>query len=102
MISVEVAYALPEEQTIIALDLPEGATVLRAIQVSQLLERFPSIDLSVQSVGIFGRLVTLETLLEEGDRVEIYCPLRVDPMEARRARAKQQRKKGGQVDKKNL
>jgi uncharacterized protein len=94
MLKVEVAYASPDEQAIIPLTVPEASTVQAVIGLSGLLERFSSINLSVQAVGIFGRLVTLETIVEEGDRVEIYRPLLVDPMEARRARAKKQLKKG--------
>jgi len=90
MIKVEVAYALPDEQTIIPLSVPEGTTAHTAIDLSGLLVTYPSIDLTLQKIGIFGRLITLETRLEEGDRVEIYRPLLVDPMEARRLRAKKQ------------
>jgi hypothetical protein len=86
-IHVEVVYALRDEQVLIALDLPEGATVRQAIEESGLLQRFPDIDPARMSTGIFGRLTTNDARLEDGDRVEIYRPLAVDPKNARRDRA---------------
>lgn len=88
---VEVVYALPDEQQVFALQVTQGATVCVAIEQSGVLAQYPEIDLNNQAVGIFGQIVTLETALEAGDRVEIYRPLTMDPMEARRVRAKQQK-----------
>lgn len=84
---IEVAYANPEEQALLALDMPEGATVEAAIRASGLLRRFPEIDLEQNKVGIFGKLCKLDQSLKPGDRVEIYRPLFADPKEARRSRA---------------
>ncbi len=86
-IPVEVAYALPQEQAIVAIEVPAGATIEQAIKASGLLERFPEIDLSTAKVGIFSRLATLATVLRARDRVEIYRPLIADPKEARKRRA---------------
>ena len=72
----------------VEVDLPDGATVLDAIRASGLLERFAEIDVSSQSVGIWGRIRSLDDAVAAGDRVEIYRALRVDPKEARRLRAK--------------
>ena len=85
MIAVEVAYALPGEQVVVALQLPAGATVREAIVRSQLSQRF-AIDGA--PVGVFGRVVPMETVLRDGDRVEIYRKLAVDPTQARRDRAR--------------
>lgn len=87
---VEVAYARPEEQLILPLDVPEGTTVAQAIHLSGILRRFPEIDLSTQKVGIFSRIVGLDETLRAHDRVEIYRPLKVDPKEMRRRRARAQ------------
>lgn len=86
-ISVEVAYALPGQQWLRVLRLPIGVTAREAIDSSGVLIHFPEIDLSHQLVGIFGTIVPLEHELKEGDRVEIYRPLMVDPKLARRQRA---------------
>jgi uncharacterized protein len=86
-ITIEVAYALPEQQTIIALSLPKGATVEQAITASKLLDLYPDLNKSQLNVGIFGSACKLEDLLKMGDRVEIYRPLHHDPKEARRQRA---------------
>jgi uncharacterized protein len=88
MIEVEVAYATPEKQALLTVKVPKGATIEAAIQQSNVLERFPEIDLTTIKVGVFSEPATLQTLLQPGDRVEIYRPLVIDPKEARRMRAK--------------
>jgi len=85
-VRIEVAYAKPEAQAILAVELPEGATAEQAIRASGILARFPEIDLAVNSIGIFSKVCALERALRPGDRVEIYRPLIADPKEARRAR----------------
>jgi putative ubiquitin-RnfH superfamily antitoxin RatB of RatAB toxin-antitoxin module len=87
LLAIEVAYATPEQQQIITLNLDEGATVEAAINASGLLVRFPDITLSTNAVGIFGKVCELSQVLKTGDRVEIYRPLVHDPKEARRQRA---------------
>ena len=87
LIDVEVAYATPEQQVIVALKMPEGATAEQAINVSGLLSRFQEIDETDLKAGIFGSVCKLDQLLKQGDRVEIYRPLIHDPKEARRQRA---------------
>lgn len=72
---VSVVYALPDEQVSLSVDVDHSATVLSAIQVSNILDMFPAIDLDKQKVGIFGKSTKLDSELKEGDRVEIYRPL---------------------------
>jgi putative ubiquitin-RnfH superfamily antitoxin RatB of RatAB toxin-antitoxin module len=88
-IEIEVAYALPENQLIRCLDLPPGTTAEQAVELSGITSLFPEIDLSRNKLGIFGTLVDPGTILHDGDRVEIYRPLVVDPKESRRKRAKE-------------
>jgi putative ubiquitin-RnfH superfamily antitoxin RatB of RatAB toxin-antitoxin module len=88
-IGIEVAYAQPDEQAIFPLEAGKGLTVQEAIARSGILERFPEIDLAVNKIGVFGKIVRLDHVLEPGDRVEIYRPLIADPKEARRRRAAQ-------------
>ena len=90
-LKIEVAYALPGEQVLIALDVEEGATVRRAIERSGILQRYPNVELIPGRIGIFGKVVDLSTRLRDGDRVEIYRPLEAEPKEARRRRAKRAR-----------
>jgi len=85
---VEVAYALPDEQVIFTVELPEGCTAKQAILKSGILERFPEIDCTVQKIGIFSQRCRLDKVLQEGDRVEIYRSLTIDPKQARLLRAK--------------
>lgn len=81
---IEVVYALPERADVVELRLPDGATVRDAVLASGL----PVDD---RRLGIFGKAVLPETKLNDGDRVEIYRPLALDPKEARRRRAKKRR-----------
>lgn len=89
---VEVVYALPERQAVYSVEIEEGATVRAAIEACGVLREFPEIDFANNRVGVYARLAQLDTPLREGDRVEIYRPLSVDPKEARRARAAARRK----------
>ena len=86
-ILVEVAYSLPEEQVIIPIKVPTKFNVKQAIEKSGILKKFSSIDLSKNKVGIFGKQTTLDQLLKDRDRIEIYRPLILDPKEMRRKRA---------------
>ena len=86
-IRVEVAYALPDRQALITLEMEGGGTVKEAIQRSGVLAKYPEIDLQRAKVGIFGRRTALEAPLQDGDRVEIYRPLVAEPRERRRQRA---------------
>lgn len=93
-ISVEVIYVVSaEQQSSIMLQVPMDGTVEEAIRKSGILKQFPKIDLQKNKVGIFGQLATLTTALRDGDRIEIYKPLLIDPKHARRLRALRQRKK---------
>ena len=92
MARVEVVYSpAAREVDLVALDVAEGATVLHALRESRLLERHPQIDLASAKVGVWGRVAPLSQVLREGDRVEVYRPLTVDPKEARRQRYRKQR-----------
>ncbi len=86
---VEVAYALPHEQKIIALQVEEGCTAQQAVVRSGMVELFPDIEPETAPMGVFGKAIKdpATTVLREGDRVEIYRPLIADPKEVRARRA---------------
>ena len=84
---VEVVYALPEGEDASFVQIARGATALDAVRASGLLERHPEIDLRRCKLGIYGKVVDPDAPLADGDRVEIYRPLALDPKEARRRRA---------------
>ncbi len=86
-INVEVAYALPEKQALLAVDVVPGTTALEAARQSGITDQFEGIDLENSKLGIFGQLVSPGYVLQPGDRVEIYRPLIADPKEVRKARA---------------
>lgn len=93
-IAVEVVYALPDRQKIIPLLVEPGTTAYQAVLKSGIAQFFPELDLESAPLGIFGQTLGTKGLapakqyaLQEGDRVEIYRPLKADPKEARRRRA---------------
>jgi len=84
VLEVELAFNDRSE----TLRVPAGTTVRSVIERSRLLERHPEIDLAQNRVGIYARFVSLEALVQNGDRVEIYRPLQADPKELRRQRTR--------------
>ena len=77
---IGVAYSEPSQQQIwLNIEVPDDATVEAAIEKSGILRMFQTIDLGVQKVGVFGRLVKLDARLKPGDRVEIYRAITCDP-----------------------
>ena len=87
---IEVVLAMPEKQELVALDLAVGATVADAIEQSGIVAMFEDFKLDTSKVGIFGQKVAQTQELSDGDRVEIYRPLLLDPKEIRRQRALKQ------------
>ncbi|MCB2427328.1 RnfH family protein [Methylophaga pinxianii] len=92
LITVEVAYALPDEQVILSLEVPENTPVEQAIKRSGILERYPQINMDSDKVGIFGKICKLDATLNHKDRIEIYRPLIADPKESRRQKAEMEKK----------
>lgn len=90
---VEVAYATPERQCIVSLEVPDGTTVYEAAALSGLTDEFPEINLDTIPMGVFGERVktATTTVLHPGDRVELYRPLIADPKANRRSRAELQK-----------
>ncbi len=96
-ILVEVVYALPEEQTLLAFEVNEGITAQEVIDQSGILQQYPEIDLEKQKVGLFSKIIKLDHRVRARDRIEIYRPLIADPKEVRKKRAAEGKKlkKGG-------
>jgi putative ubiquitin-RnfH superfamily antitoxin RatB of RatAB toxin-antitoxin module len=86
-IKVEVVYAEPARQCLIAVEVEAGSTLETAIRESKILDIFPDIDLKTQKVGVFSKPRLLSDEVKKGDRIEIYRPLVIDPKEARRVKA---------------
>ncbi|QSP96415.1 RnfH family protein [Marinobacter salinisoli] len=88
--NVEVAYARPDRQEIVRVEVPEGTTVLEAVELSGIVAIFPEVDPQVTDMGIFGKVIKDPSShqLRDGDRVELYRPLIIDPKQARLNRAK--------------
>lgn len=94
MIRVEVAYALPDRQILIPLQLDAGTTAMQAVELSGIVEEVEGLDLTTVSMGIYSRLldgrsspVPQDYVLRDHDRVELYRPLQLDPKQARLLRA---------------
>jgi uncharacterized protein len=84
VLQVEVVYASEDKQHIAVIKIAKGSHIEQAIQASDILKIFPEIDLRTQKVGVFGQIRQLHEVLEDGDRIEIYRPLIIDPKEMRR------------------
>lgn len=95
-IHIQICYARPDRQFLLEQTVASGTTIQRAIRDSDIIRQAPEIDVSVMRVGIYGKLKTLDTVLREHDRVEIYRPLIADPKDSRRRRAgiKDEKKSG--------
>ena len=100
MIKVEVAYALPDRQQIIVLDVEKGCSAFDAVKRSGIVEQFSEIELDSADMGVFSKRMDGKVLpapkdyqLESMDRVEIYRPLLLDPKEARLLRAEREKAK---------
>jgi len=91
LLTIEVAYALPEKQYLLTEQVPEGTTVAQALEQSELLKLLPELDIS--KVGIFSQPVKPEHMLANQDRIEVYRPLKADPRERRRSQVAKERQK---------
>jgi len=84
---VEVAYApSSQEQCLLTVQVPAGCTIAYAIRQSGILTLYPKLELTTLQVGIFGKRSQLDTTVAQGDRIEIYRDLVVDPKTARKKR----------------
>lgn len=77
--NVGVCYALADRQLWMRLEVPAESKVEDAIRLSGVLKLYPEIDLTVQKVGVFGKMAQLDSPIQEGDRVEIYRAITADP-----------------------
>lgn len=96
-ITVEVVYALPEEQTLLTIEVNDATTAEEVIRQSGILQHYPEIDLTKNKIGLFSKLIKLNHPVREKDRIEIYRALIADPKEVRKKRAAEGKslKKGG-------
>lgn len=93
VIRVEVAAAWPDRQLVIEVEVPAGSTVMQAIERSGVRQRFPELEVDPERIGIFSERCTPDRVVREGERIEIYRPLKVDPKEARREAAEARRRR---------
>ena len=88
LIQVEVAYAQPDLQKIIRVEVVPGTSLIDAVVKSKIASYFPDLDIETSATGVFGEIRNHDYQVQANDRIEIYRPLLVDPKEARRRRAK--------------
>nr|WP_136249604.1 RnfH family protein [Ningiella ruwaisensis] len=93
-LSIEVAYALPDRQSLITLNVADNTTVEEAIKQSGILNIYTDIDLNENKVGIWNKTCKLSDPIKNGDRIEIYRPLVADPKEVRKLRAQKAKEEG--------
>jgi len=92
-VRVEVVYAASDTQWLKEIEVPMGATARDAIERSGVIDAVPGLEIVYDRIGVFGKKVEPEHLLSEGDRVEIYRPLKMSAAQARKLRA--ERRKDG-------
>jgi len=93
-IQVEVVYALPREQKLLRLEVPSGTTAYEAVKLSGIAGHFPGLDIEAADMGVFGKIIKpREYVMNAGERVEIYRPLKADPKDVRKQRAAQAKEK---------
>jgi hypothetical protein len=92
-IHATVVYCLPDRQHILPVDLPPGATLRDAVVASGLLSLEPGVSVAALDVGVFNKPRPADTRVRQGDRIEVYRPLSVDPKAARRMRAQVRRRR---------
>jgi uncharacterized protein len=95
VLSVSVVYATPEMEVCVPVQLVAGSTIADAIRASGLAGKVPGIDVAVLKAGLWGKLKPASTMLREGDRVEVYRPLKADPNTARQHRVAKKRAAAG-------
>ena len=84
--NVGVCYTESDRQLWMRLEVPDDSTIEQAIGLSGVLKLYPEINLTTQKVGIFGKISPLDTVVKEGDRVEIYRQITADPQTVQRRR----------------
>ncbi len=84
--NVGVCYAEVDRQLWMRLEVPDNSSIEQTIHLSGVLKLYPEINLSNQKVGIFGKISLLDTKVKDGDRVEIYRQITVDPQTVQRRR----------------
>ena len=90
MINVSVVLAWPDKEVSAVMVLKENSTVGLAINIAKEDPAFLDVDFEDYAIGIYGELCGLEHVLSDGDRIELYRPIKEDPKEQRRKRAVEQ------------
>lgn len=83
-VDVELVYGTAQSQALLRISVPKGTTILEAIEYSAIAEMFPDANFRKNPVGIWGRVVDRSRRVTNGDRIELYRPLEMDPRDARR------------------
>lgn len=83
-IKVELVIALAEEQWLTPVTIAHGSCVADVITASGVRQRYPNVDIDALETGVWARLVDRQHPVKDGDRVELYRELLIDPREARR------------------
>lgn len=97
---IAVCYLGPGVQVLQSVAVPRDITIREALTRSGILSTHPEIDITTQKVGVYGRVRALDDLVQQGDRIEIYRPLIVDPKVARERRVAKSRRAGSREGRK--
>lgn len=93
LIAVEVVAGDARRQVLISLHVPDGTSAWQAVVRANLGEKLPDLSPDPAALGLFGRACKPDQVLQDGDRVEVYRPLKADPKEVRRALAELEKRR---------
>jgi putative ubiquitin-RnfH superfamily antitoxin RatB of RatAB toxin-antitoxin module len=85
-VTAQVAFATVDKQVLIPVRIKENTTILAAIEQSNISAHFPNIALHAHKVGVFSQIKSFDDVVHDGDRIEIYRELLIDPKDARKKR----------------
>ncbi len=94
-VKVEVVFASPTRQEVVEIELPVNSTARQAVTESGLANLFTEVDFESAPIGVYGKIVPDDHILNAYDRVEVYRPLHQTPTDARRKRVKAASRKSG-------
>lgn len=92
---LEVAYGTPDRQCLVEIHVSQGATCGDAVKLSGVTDRFPHDNIESLPLAVWGKVVQRDTVVRDGDRIEILRPLENDPRVARRELATDGQTMGG-------
>jgi len=97
-VTVEIVFATVNRQELLEIEVPSGSTVGQVVRRSGIDKLFPDYEFEHCTLGVWGNVVQADHRVDEGDRIEIYRALNIDPRETRRLLAAKGRSMGAEPE----